>query len=213
MASDLMILRARRDDVARAIMDGYREYVKATQQNRRTMSLDDVILGRLDVLIAEQADMDGKPRLHRGASEAQQMTVAELADTISDKRITMLRHVGRHANGITCDLLELMYGLPHSSASARLNWLERQGLVARDHDRKVKTRAGGTANPYEITDAGRQVLRRSHREQMEVRVHKTGFITEACRQEQHRHCDGVTKDMAVSGPQDCVCVCHGEDGR
>lgn len=159
-------LRADRDEVHDKIVDAIRTHRRNARQDPiqggiqdKTDALASDILRGLDVLVAESADLSSGPRLHRGASEAQRKTVEELADSITEKRLKALSLVGEHTNGITCDELETIYGLAHSSISARLNWLERQGLVERDHDRKYKTRAGGHANPYEITEAGIRVLK------------------------------------------------------
>lgn len=57
---------------------------------------------------------------------------------------------GAIGGGRTCDGLEVVTGLSHQSVSARLNGLEKRGLV-RKGPRKAPTRSGHMAWVYEVT--------------------------------------------------------------
>lgn len=121
--------------------------------------LADEVTDQVRKHLASQVNLDDEPRLHRGASEAQAMTVDALVHRgVSARRITALRNL--HAYGqITCDELEERTGLAHQSLSATLNWLERQGLAERNRGLRVRTRRGGYANPYLLTAKGHTLLR------------------------------------------------------
>lgn len=110
-------------------------------------------------VIARLPDWDEAPRLHKGASRAQEITFEQALKSASKRRRQVLGAIVALYDPLsprtTSDYLERHLELPHTTVSATLNWLERAGLVERDHSITLPTRAGGQASPYRLLDAGR----------------------------------------------------------
>lgn len=110
-------------------------------------------------VIARLPDWDEAPRLHKGASRAQRITFEQALQSASKRRRQVLGAVVTLYNErdplTTSDFIEDYLDLPHTTVSATLNWLERAGLVERDHTITLLTRSGGKASPYRLLEAGR----------------------------------------------------------
>jgi len=77
-----------------------------------------------------------------------QDTSLEAKESQKDKapvdREIIMGHMKKHPRGTTCDRLEVLLGMSHQTASARINDLARAGRIV-DSGRREKTRTGRNA--------------------------------------------------------------------
>ncbi len=77
-------------------------------------------------------------------SEAAAESIRERAPLLRQR---VLNHIAAQPEGATCDEVEVATGLPHQTASARINELHRAGLIVDSGERR-RTRSGRTAKVW-----------------------------------------------------------------
>lgn len=80
-------------------------------------------------------------------------TSLEAKESQKDKapvdREIIMGHMKKHPRGTTCDRLEVLLGMSHQTASARINDLARAGRIV-DSGRREKTRTGRNAICWKV---------------------------------------------------------------
>lgn len=88
-------------------------------------------------------------------SETSRQAAVAMRDRAGAQTLTVFAVFERAgANGATCDEVEVETGLPHQSASARVNWLKdpRRAWIV-DSGRTRETRSGGKATVWVVRAA------------------------------------------------------------
>jgi DNA-binding transcriptional ArsR family regulator len=134
------------DDARERVLAALTYQVGSYQAERLTAAAMEAVLEAVaNAIFVEMST--APPALPKHAAKAPTLSAKLMAPMISSRRIDVLRWVVE-SGPITCDGLEVLYGISHSSASSALNWLERHELVYRAHETRRRTRSGGQASPY-----------------------------------------------------------------
>jgi len=97
-------------------------------------------------MVGEQYDLFGGTPPHVKKSDTSKDAAESMVPHVGRLQGVILDHVRRSPTGFTCDEIEIITGLRHQSASARVRELFLKGMIRRDGKRK--TSSGRQAHVY-----------------------------------------------------------------